>query len=63
MEHDVYFHFDNKVDVFSGTGWNNWSRFEKTDKGIRLVGGLPVKHEQFKRVKHVLSACSTRRVY
>jgi hypothetical protein len=43
------------VDVFSGMGWENWSRFEKTEKGIRLVKGTSVSPEHFKIIKHVLS--------
>lgn len=46
------------VDVFVGLGWKNWSRFEKTDKGPKLVKGFPVTKEQYKEIKHVFHTTS-----
>lgn len=44
------------VDIFTGNGWENWSRFQKTDKGPKLVAGKPVTDDEYKEVKGVLYA-------
>jgi hypothetical protein len=38
------------VDVFTGKGWNNWSRFELKDRKIVLVKGQPVSKEVYKQL-------------
>ena len=46
------------VDIFTGNGWDNWSRFQKTDKGPKLIGGKPVTEDEYKEVKGILYASS-----
>lgn len=45
------------IDVFTGKGWENWSRFENTGKGLKLVSGSPVSEEAFKLVKMEAKKC------
>lgn len=33
---------ESLFDVFTGDGWENWSRFKKQGKILRLVGGAPL---------------------
>lgn len=45
---------DNTVDVFTGLGWSNWSRFEVEFKSkrlmLKLVKGQPMKKEDFSKL-------------
>lgn len=52
----MIFKFLNKnvVDVFTGDGWSNWSRFQKTAKGPKLVSGAGVTQPEYQEVKNVL---------
>ena len=42
------------VDVFTGTGWSNWSRFLIKDNKITLIKGQPVSKEVYKQLWKVL---------
>lgn len=48
------------LDVFTGQGWNNWSRFEATmNKGkifLKLVKGTPMAKDDFATLYQTLSA-------
>jgi hypothetical protein len=44
----------NLIDVFIGNGWEQWSRFEKTAKGPKLVAGAGVTNDEYQKVKHAL---------
>ena len=44
----------NVVDVFTGNGWDNWSRFQKTAKGPKLVSGAGVTQQEYQEVKNAL---------
>lgn len=45
----------NVVDVFTGpSGWDNWSRFQKTAKGPKLVSGAGVTQPEYQEVKNAL---------
>lgn len=49
---------EERVDVFTGTGWYNWTRFEvRRIKGrvfLNKINGKPIKDEEFKAVCHAL---------
>jgi hypothetical protein len=49
------------VDVFTGNGWENWSRFERTNKGPMLIAGQSVSPEEYQEVKNVLSPRNQKR--
>lgn len=43
---------DRRVDVFRGTGWDNWSRFEKRGNHYKLVSGAPLTPEEYAQLKN-----------
>lgn len=45
----------NVFDVFVGTGWNNWSRFERKGKTINLVKGKPLSKDEYHSVCKALN--------
>lgn len=40
----------NVVDVFTGKGWENWTRFERQGKHLKMVGGQPVSEAEYKEL-------------
>jgi hypothetical protein len=50
---------EKTIDVFSGIGWNNWSRFdvafEKGRLSLKLVKGKPMTKEDFRTLYQELS--------
>lgn len=43
----------NTVDVFTGNGWENWSRFDLSQGFPKLVSGNALPDEEYKEVlKH-----------
>ena len=50
---------DTVVDVFTGKGWSNWTRFEVQHKQgklhLRLVKGSPMSKEDFHNLYEDLS--------
>lgn len=55
-----YFLLDDgkKVDVFTGKGWGNWTRFEVTRSNgkafLKKVAGQPMSNEDFKALCEAL---------
>ncbi len=45
---------ETTVDVFTGVGWNNWSRFNVVFEGgrgsLKLVKGRPMLKDDFKQL-------------
>ena len=40
------------VDVFTGQGWENWSRFEKKGSLYRLLAGKPLTPQEYIELKN-----------
>lgn len=38
---------EKEYDVFVGKGWENWSRFKKENKILKLVKGQPLPKEMY----------------
>ena len=38
------------IDVFTGKGWDNYSRFEHMGKYLKLVKGVGVSDEEYKEL-------------
>ncbi len=39
----IIYIYKNLIDVFTGEGWDNWSRWEKSKSGfLKQIGGKPV---------------------
>lgn len=43
---------DKVVDVFRGTGWENWSRFEKRGNHFKMVAGQPLTNQEYLELKN-----------
>ncbi len=50
---------NNRIDVFCGTGWSEWTRFElkkiRSKVFLSKIGGRPVPQEVFKELCNVLN--------
>jgi hypothetical protein len=50
---------DATIDVFTGNGWNNWSRFEVSYRSsrlsLKLVKGQPMKKEEYSKLYEELN--------
>lgn len=44
-----------KVDVFTGQGWDNHSRFQIFKGHLKLIGGSPVTDSEYKQLQELLS--------
>lgn len=42
------------VDVFEGNGWDNWTRFVKHGKQLRMIAGKPVSPELYNQLRKEL---------
>lgn len=42
---------DRIVDVFRGTGWDNWSRFERRGNHFKMVDGQPLTTQEYLELK------------
>lgn len=54
MSFEIRYANNGLVDVFTGMGWTNWSRFKIEDRKIVLVKGQPVSKEVYKQLWTVL---------
>jgi hypothetical protein len=53
----IYKHvFKNTVDVFTGKGWENWSRFQLQGKQLKLIKGQPLSKEDYTKLRAELLA-------
>lgn len=43
---------DTIVDVFRGTGWDNWSRFEKRGNHFKMLSGQPLTTQEYLELKN-----------
>lgn len=43
-------------DVFIGSGWNNWTRFEFTSKTLKLINGRPLSREKYQEARKKIEA-------
>lgn len=41
-------------DIFTGKGWDNWTRFHKTKGALRMVAGEAITDEQYKVLRRSL---------
>lgn len=50
---------DTTIDVFTGKGWSNWTRFEVSHKHnklfLKMVKGTPMSKEDFHQLYETLS--------
>lgn len=50
---------DTTIDVFTGKGWDNWTRFEVSHKHgrlfLKMVKGTPMSKEDFKKLYEELN--------
>ena len=44
----------NVYDVFTGTGWMNWTRVKRENKSIRFIAGGYLNHDALTQVKERL---------
>lgn len=44
----------NTIDVFTGEGWENWSRFKLTKHGPKLISGQKLSNENFSNLTRLV---------
>lgn len=43
---------DSVVDVFSGMGWENWTRFQKQGSHFKMLAGQPLTTKEYLELKN-----------
>lgn len=42
------------VDVFTGKGWDNWTRFETNGRSLKMVAGTRVTKDEYSKLMEML---------
>ena len=46
----IFANGNHEYDVFVGNGWENWSRFKKESKILKLIKGQPLPKELYEKL-------------